>query len=557
MSESNATDDFRPSGSKAVSRSAPSRASAPTMTLRARRRREEAVRRLVADVQSGGGSAAAVDADKDGAIAAETHDWLVASTVATALEKGLDRDLHTELVQEAKDNAGRIGQICHDHADVFLTSVAKVAALGEPSGDLADGLKNAHQELQFKTAGPMMDASLQWEEACQSYAKARTMQVIVTACQKIAVQLERARKHAGLGRPRSALDAVDQARRALATPMETLFMEANIDPGVFKVAAASSGKPANSSTGDSEERKEDTTGTKKSIMVSLDQTPFGKRATIMLPKIENEVLMSARRGLNRWFLALRSGGEQARAGRSVLRHSAYSVSVGTGQLGLGGHLPSSYVWRARTADNLIARIDQNGKVARAVRQGYWFDRDAPKEAERLDQLTKMGTVRRAETIAACFGWFRCWDDNDSLLVDPSEFTFDGDASTRSNMSGSRHGSLSGSRHGSRHGLRGSRHGRRTLGFRATTSSRSQAYQDISSTLGSGATVKTAGKESKWADLLIPSILSDGAAGYVNCCVFSARLKIYFSHNSICLSFQEGGRRGVPGPFRVGSSCSKG
>jgi hypothetical protein len=63
--------------------------------------------------------------------------------------------LHAELVQDAKDNAGRIGQICHDHADVFLASVAKVAALEKPSADLADGLKSAHDKLQLRTAGPM------------------------------------------------------------------------------------------------------------------------------------------------------------------------------------------------------------------------------------------------------------------------------------------------------------------------------------------------------------------------------------------------------------------
>lgn len=93
---------------------------APTMTARARRRREEAVRRLVADVQSrpdkkgegGGGDGSAVHP--------EAHEWMVASAVATALEKGLDRDLHADLVQETKDNASRISQICHDHSEVFL-----------------------------------------------------------------------------------------------------------------------------------------------------------------------------------------------------------------------------------------------------------------------------------------------------------------------------------------------------------------------------------------------------------------------------------------------------
>ena len=46
--------------------------------------------------------------------------------------------------------------------------------------------------------------------------------------------------------------------------------------------------------------------------------------------------MGARRGLNRWFLALRSGGDGAKAGRAALRQCASSVSIGAGSLGLGG-----------------------------------------------------------------------------------------------------------------------------------------------------------------------------------------------------------------------------
>lgn len=499
------------------------------MTLRARRRREEAVRRLVADVQaplaaadptaqqfsnnkendpqqqaiaSASATAAASYGD------AETHEWLVASTVAAALEKGLDRELHAELVQECKDNASRIGQICHDHADVFLSSVAKVAALGDPCVDLADGLKDAGLELSGRTAGPMRTSALEWEMACQSYARARTLSVLVQACQEIAVFLERARKQASMGRPRAALGAAEQARKALSTPVDTLFVQAGVDPGLFRVATQL----------ESWAKASAATATSSPSLLSLEQTPFGKRALILLPKIENEVLMNARRGLNRWFLALRSGGDQAKLGRAVLRHAGWSVSTGTGQLGLGGHLPPSYVWRARTADNLIARLAQNSKVARAVRLGYWFDRDAIKEADRVSQFSKLGMERRAEAIATAFGWYRCWEDASALGVDPSEFAFDGEGSTRTGLGGSRHGSrhggTGGGLSGSRHGLRGSRHGRRTLGFRATTSSRSQAFQDITSTLGTSANVKASGQGSKWAELLIPSILLEASNLYV-------------------------------------------
>jgi hypothetical protein len=473
------------------------RAPAPSMTVRARRRREEAVRRLVADVQS------RTDKKLDGDLAAdpETHDWLVASTVAAALEKGLDRDLHAELVQEAKDNAGRIGQVCHDHADVFLASVAQVAALGEPSAELADGLKDAQNELKLHTAGPMHQAALTWEQARQSYSRARTLHVMVHACQRVAIQLERARKQAAGGRPRAALEAVDQARTALTAPMESLFYGSASDQALWK-------QVTQNQNGNEHEQLQPKDDAKK--LTSLEQTPFGKRAIVLLPKIENEVLMSARRGVNRWFLTLRSGGDGAKAGRAALSRCAYSISVGPGQLGLGGQMPQSYIWRAKTADNLIARVDQNGKVARAVRQGYWFDRDAPREADRLEAMSRPGMERRAESFAAAFGWYRCWEEISSLVVDPSEYMLDMDSSSRGSAAGSRHGALSGSRHGisgSRHGLRGSRHGKgRSLGFRATTPSMSQAFQDISSNLTGGRDATAKSKSSKWSELLTPPIL---------------------------------------------------
>ena len=131
-------------------------------------------------------------------------------------------------------------------------------------------------------------------------------------------------------------------------------------------------------------------------MITLEETPFGRRVSLMLPKIENEVLIGARRGLNRWFLSLRSGGDGAKAGRSVLRRSAHSMAVGPGNLGLGGHMPPSYIWRAKVCDNLISRMNQNGRVVRSVRLGYWFERDAPKDAERLESTCAPGMERRAE-----------------------------------------------------------------------------------------------------------------------------------------------------------------
>jgi len=442
-----------------------------TLSTRARRRREEAVRRLVTDVTRRPETPALGQVAVGSKPPVESHDWLVASTVATALERGLDRDLHAELVQEAKDNAGRIGQICHDHSDAFLNSVGKVVALGGPAADLAVSLQEADEEMKQSTAGKMLEAATLLEHAKQSDARARTLTAFVSACRNVAILLERARKQAALGRPRAALDAVDEARTCLAAPVSPLVLLGSLENEV------------------SDENK----------TIRLEETPFGVRAMSMLPKIENEVLMGARRGLNRWFLALRSGGDGAKAGRAVLRKCADSMALGPGQLGIGGHLPPSYLWRAKTADNLIARVDQNGKVARAVRLGYWFERDGSKEAEQLEGLALPGVERRAEGFAMAFGWYRCWEANAPLLVDLTDMNV-----VEPGLSGSRHG------------LGGSRHGRsgRTLSFRARDSSRSGANLGVARPSGSSGST-TERKRSPWATLLTPSIIfKDSPTRYV-------------------------------------------
>lgn len=220
--------------------------------------------------------------------------------------------------------------------------------------------------------------------------------------------------------------------------------------------------------------------------------------------------MSARRGLNRWFLAVRNNGDGAKAGRAALRETAHSAAAGPGSLGLGGTLPASYLWRAQMAENWIARAattSHGAKVARACRQGYWFDRDAPRDADKMQNALGIisvseGSERYAEAIAVAFGWYRCWEDGCSLLVDPSEFAMD-DRSLGG--SSSRQGGLSGSRHGQRNSRHGSSAGpKRSLGFRASTNSRSQAYQEITSTLG--AVNKVTHQNSLWTEFLVPSIL---------------------------------------------------
>jgi hypothetical protein len=460
------------------------------VTARARRRKEEAVRRLVADVQARPerkfGGTENTPATKD------SQDWIIASTVAAALERGLDRDLHLELVQEAKENSGRIGQVCHDHSDVFLASVGKVVALGGPSADLANKLSTAQEELELKTVGNMQQSAILWEVATSSHARARALYVMVNACQKVAMWLERARKQAALGRPRGALEAVDEARTALTAPMSSLFYGSQMEHALEILKEAAKKKRMQ------EEKKESDS---KSSIMSLEETPFGRRASLMLPKIENEVLMGARRGLNRWFLALRSGGDGAKAGRAVLRRCANSMAIGPGNLGLGGHVPPSYLWRSKVSDNLISRMNQNGRVVRAVRLGYWFERDAIKEAQRLETIAPPGMERRAEAFASAFGWYRCWDETVSLMVDPSDYA---SADMGRGLSGSRHGKMG----DSRHGLGDSRHGKgRSLGFSAKSGK--GGMKPMTNTIV-GATPAGEKEKSKWAALLTPAILFENS-----------------------------------------------
>ena len=95
-------------------------------------------------------------------------------------------------------------------------------------------------------------------------------------------------------------------------------------------------------------------------------------------------------------------------------------------------------------------------------------------------------------FASAFGWYRCWDENIALLVDPSDFASAPD-------------DLGKGLSNSRHGLGGSRHGKgRSLGFRA------KAKGNVETGLnkgGDGSKAKGDGK-SKWATLLTPPILSD-------------------------------------------------
>jgi len=340
---------------------------------------------------------------------------------------------------------------------------------------------------------------------------------MVTACRRVAVLLERSRRQAALSRPKASLDAVDEARTCLTAPISSLlFVPGGLDNLVnvaayntilSKEAARTRGSSGTADsvlqhdTGPSRvdapgiptEGKDsgnrgtgvdgpvgNPSGTAPSELC-LEETPFGSRAMEMLPKIENEVLLGARRGLNRWFLSIRSGGDGSKAGRAALRRCAHSMAVGPGMLGLGGRI-QSYSWRAKNADNLISRAGQGGRVARAARYGYSFDRDCKREAERIEGRSVVGVERRAEAFVSAFGWYRCWDENADLDVEIDVFLARTGDNAQMGVSG------------------GTNQGTKTLGFRAGAAAGQASSRDL---LGRQTTRQTS---SSWGIVLTPSIL---------------------------------------------------
>ena len=490
----------------------------------------------------------------------QQDELLVASTIATAIERNLDRELHTELTKQMKESASSISKICHEHSDDFLHSVGKVVSLGQSCGNIRLHIDEANEALQLQTGEPMLKAASQLEYTKSTLARAKTVHGVVSACKDVAMLLERARKQADLARPRSALDAVDEARSRLTAPLSMIVgvglyqgMDVNDMKAYFdalirenEVMASNSSSSLSSSNekknnlkhkGDGKkvnEKKNDKgkgnhennngigggsgggtnndapsslPGREEKNELRLDDTPFGSRAMAMLPKIENEVLMGARRGLNKWFLSIRSGGDGAKAGRAALRKCARSMAIGPGQLGLGGNL-QGYTWRAKNADNLIARVSQNSRVARAARMGYWFERDHGKELARLEKVAKLGMERRAEAFSSAFGWYRCWEEDDPLEVE--ELHTDGPSGDPLSRSGHALNRSGHSLNRSGHGLQtsSSRHGR-SLGYRS--SQRRDDSLTRQSGAGGGKGKKTI---SQWSMALTPSVLFDNTPNKV-------------------------------------------
>ena len=124
-------------------------------TARARRRREEAVSRLVADAtrynkhpntiegNNADSSSNLNSQHHDGTVSSPQHSaLLLASTIASSIERGLDRELHSELVRQGKDATERISKICHDYSEEFLESVGRVVtALGGPCEEVRSSLE--------------------------------------------------------------------------------------------------------------------------------------------------------------------------------------------------------------------------------------------------------------------------------------------------------------------------------------------------------------------------------------------------------------------------------
>ena len=313
-----------------------------------------------------------------------------------------------------------------------------------------------NQLLQSKTGNLMLNSASELEYIRTIDARARTINCIVAASYRVAVLLERARKHASLMRPKEALDAVDDARRFLTSPLSSLLGihdggYRDIDDYGDNGASENSGLMAyygmlmregtvlnemkirrtneslsrvSGNSGKGKGKKDQLNGSTNTSNkssrptaeviedksdVRLEDTPFGMRAMELLPKIENEVMLGARRGLNKWFLSIRERGDSAKAGRAALRKCASSIANGPGRFGLGGKV-QGYSWRAKNADNLISRVSQTGRVSRAARMGYWFERDSIREVARLESVG-VGMERRAGKS------FKNVDVGDKLFID--------------------------------------------------------------------------------------------------------------------------------------------
>jgi len=400
------------------------------------------------DVSSAASSASGFSEDGFHHDENEYEDTVITSAIASAIERGIDKEFLEELGKSVRDSSNQIARICQDHSEPFLESARKVYLTVAPeAAKLESQQKEANEILQTITGNDMSKSANLLEQYRRMNVRARTMLGMVHACLRVAVLLEKAKRNASLCRPQYALNAVEDARECLTAPISSLLMDENDENKTMnntnKVSSSframlaneimvsrqkflktdandsqSEGGSSKMSNPNSGNQIPDSAMSVGGLTLTLEETPFGTRAMEILPKIENEVMMNARRQFNKFILALRSEGENGKAGVCALRKCSHSTAKGgDGGLGLGG-IGLGYEWRALNADNLISRVSQ-GKIARAARVGYYYERDHINELDRLN-LVPEGVQRKAESFAAAFGWYRCWDENASLGVEVTE-----------------------------------------------------------------------------------------------------------------------------------------
>lgn len=355
----------------------------------------------------------------------EYEDMIITSTIASAIERGIDKEFYEEILKSTKESSTQIAKICQDHSEPFLESVGKVyQTVGPEAIKLRDEMRMSNELLQRDAGSTMLKKAQMLEEYRGMDVRSRTMLGILQACRRVAVLLEKAKRNAALCRPRYALDAVEEARACLTAPISSLLMVG----GAGGVASGRTGLTSSykemltneimisrqkflneksdggSEAGNSRVSNPNSGSQDKNnnLTMTLEETPFGARAMEILPKIENEVMMNARRGFTKFILAMRSGGDNGKAGAAALRKCAMSTAIGgPAGLGLGGN-GRGYEWQALNADNLISRVHQ-GRVARSARAGYDYGRDCRREVYRL-KLIPEGMQRKAEAFGAAFGW---------------------------------------------------------------------------------------------------------------------------------------------------------
>lgn len=118
---------------------------------RIQRIREESVRRLTADISqvqtSDGIVLNAEDINIHGEVSRNLLDqpiiapldldeMILPSSIAAAIELGVDRELYAELQNKIRQSSSTISKICSEHSDAFLASVGRVGSLGSASEEI-------------------------------------------------------------------------------------------------------------------------------------------------------------------------------------------------------------------------------------------------------------------------------------------------------------------------------------------------------------------------------------------------------------------------------------